>query len=158
MVLYVFFRYLRSTVLYEQIFTKTFKWSLDYRSNSCLQIFTKNVQLVLRLYMYFVKVFFNFFCSSGVMLFRMKYQDFSMKMVLGIWSQDLLTKRWKSDKFLPCPTIFLLNSVCGQLVKDTDQIRCQSLAGESGFYFVDLDIVCFLILLPIFAPARWGSG
>ena len=45
-----FFTYLRSTVLYEQIFTKTFKWSLDYRSNSCLQIFTKNVQLVLRLY------------------------------------------------------------------------------------------------------------
>ena len=42
---------------------------------------------------YFVKVLFNSlsqrecycaFCLSGVMLFQMKYQDFSMKMVLGI--------------------------------------------------------------------------
>ena len=34
----------------------------------------------------------------------------------------------------------------------------QSLAGVSGFSFVDLDIVCFLILLPIYAPARWEGG
>ena len=42
---------------------------------------------------YFVKVLFNSlsqrdcycaFCLSGVMLFQLKYQDFSMKIVLGI--------------------------------------------------------------------------
>ena len=77
-------------------------------------------------------------------------------MVLGIWSQDLLRGRSSTNSCHARPSSCWTWSA-DNWVKATDQIRCQSLAGESGFSFVDLDIVCFLILLQISAPARWGA-
>ena len=81
-------------------------------------------------------------------------------MVLEIWGQDLLTKRYIIGlKVLQIPAMpdHILVELGVLTIGSRLQIRSAAshlIAGESGFSFVDLDIVCSLILLQISAPAR----
>ena len=53
------------------------------------------------------------------------------------------------------PDHLLIELGARQLGQGYESDPLSVIGGESDFSFDDLDIVCFIILLPISAPARW---